>query len=73
MARIEKVLTTAAMVGALLTAVGGGAALAQGAPPGSSSWQTAQGAPPGSSSWQAASADSATRAVAMKDNATPVA
>jgi hypothetical protein len=62
MVRIDRVwasMTRAVAVAALLSAIGSGAALAQGAPPGSSSWKTA-------------SAES-TRAVAMKEKGVPVA
>jgi hypothetical protein len=75
MVRIDTVrasMMRAVAVAAPLSAIGSGAALAQGAPPGSSSWKTAQGAPPGSSSWKTASAES-TKAVAMKEKGVPVA
>jgi len=52
--RVLAPVKQAAVAAVLLTMLGSGAALAQGAAPGSSSWKAAQGAPPGSNSWKAA-------------------
>ena len=79
MLQIDKVLANAkraVTLAVLLTAIGSGTALAQGAPPGSTSWKAAQGAPRGSTSWktaQGAPPGSTSWKAAMKDQAVPVA